>query len=237
MDDLFIRALTIDWARVAADSYVRGIGALRELSRLDFDRPVTLLCGENGSGKSTLLEALAVSAGFNAEGGTMNYRFSTYDDASDLAGALSLVRGHRRPRAGYFLRAESFFNVATVTSREYDDGTLPDYHAESHGESFLTFMRRAGGPGLFLMDEPEAALSPQRQLSLIRDIALRTRAGSQFVIATHSPIVLGVPDARILAFGPDGVAPCAYEETSSFQLTKLFIENREGLLRRLMEDD
>ena len=238
MNDRFIRALTVDWRCVGENSYLRGIGALRGLERLEFERPVTLLAGENGSGKSTLLEAVAVVAGFNGEGGTRNYRFSTYDDLSELAGAIALVRGFRRPRSGYFFRAESFFNVATAALREYNyDAAMPDYHAESHGESFLSFMQSAHPDGLYLMDEPEAALSPQRQLTLLLHIARMAGAGAQFIIATHSPILLGIPEARILNFDGDGIRPVEYEQTDSYQVTKLFLNSREALLRRLLDED
>jgi len=236
MEDRYIREIVIDWSAVPEDAYPRKVSALRGLERLRLNRNVTLLCGENGTGKSTLLEAVAVAAGFNAEGGTRNYRFSTYDDVSPLSGAVSLVRGFRRPRNGYFFRAESFFNVATVTMTEYNDGSLPDYHACSHGESFLEFMQRATPQGLYLMDEPEAALSPQRQLTLLLHIARMAQAGAQFLIATHSPVLLGLPDAEILSFDGGAVRPCDYEDTESVRIMRLFLENREGLLRRLLEE-
>ena len=233
--DLFIRALSVDWNRVERDSYLRRIPALKNLEELRFRKNVTFFAGENGSGKSTLLEALAVSYGFNAEGGTKNYNFSTYNDLSGLAEALRLSRGLMKPRAGYFFRAESFFNVATAIMEKYnDDGMLPDYHKVSHGESFLDFMSRSERQGIYLMDEPEAALSPQRQLSLLIHIAQMAEIGSQFIIVTHSPILLGVPDAEILEFSDAGIQPCAYEDTESYRITRLFIENRERMLNRLL---
>ena len=194
MNDLFIRSLSIDWGEIPASSYVRGITAIARLDELVFEGPVTVFAGDNGTGKSTLLEAIAVAAGFNAEGGTRNYRFSTYDDVSELCRAVRLVRGFRRIKVGSFLRAESFFNVASTAMREYnDDGAMEDWHAESHGESFLSFITKYRQPGLFLMDEPEAALSPQRQLTLAKHVAEKAREGSQFIIATHSPILLAIP--------------------------------------------
>ena len=151
---------------------------------------------------------------------------------------MALSKGFRRPKAGYFFRAESFFNVATVTNTEYnDDRTMPDYHARSHGESFLDFLQGYGKEGLFLMDEPEAALSPQRQLSLLIHICNMAEAGSQFIIVTHSPILLGIPGAEILSFDGDAVSPCAWEDTESYQITKLFLENREAMLKKLLEEE
>jgi len=233
--NLFIRSLSIDWKEVDSESYLRNIPALKELETLFFSRNVTFFVGENGSGKSTLLEAIAASYGFNAEGGTQNYKFSTYNDLSGLAEAIRLSRGIIKPRAGYFFRAESFFNVATAIMEKYnDDGALPDYHKVSHGESFLDFMSRPAKPGIYLMDEPEAALSPQRQLTLLIHIVRMAEAGSQFIIVSHSPILLGIPDAEILEFSDAGIHPCEYEETESFRVTKLFIENRQRMLHMLL---
>ena len=232
---LFIRSLAIDWNAVAKDSYLRDIPALKGLNEYQFRKNVTFFVGENGSGKSTLLEAIASSFGFNAEGGTRNYNFSTYHDLSGLAEALRLTRGVIQPRGGYFFRAESFFNVATAIVERYnDDGTMPDYHKVSHGESFLDFMSRPDRPGVYLMDEPEAALSPQRQLTLLIHIARMAEAGSQFIIVSHSPILLGIPDAEIAEFSEEGIRPCAYEDTESYKVTKLFIENRQRMLDLLL---
>ena len=239
---LFVRGFTIDWKRLeeqadVASSYVAEIPALRSLETFSFRSGLTFFCGENGSGKSTLLEALAVASGLNPEGGTRNYTFSTYDDCSDLAKAVRISRGPARPDWSCFLRAESFYNVASAAVREYNhDGRMPDYHARSHGESFLDFIVDNTKPGLYLMDEPEAALSPQRQLELLVYLVRMSRAGSQFIIATHSPILLGAPDAEILSF--DGtVHPVAYEETESYRITKLFVDHRERMLRELFRED
>ena len=236
MKDLLIRSLTVDWTEVAEDSYLREIPALRGLEHLAFRRPVTFFAGENGSGKSTLLEAIAVAYGFNAEGGSRNFHFSTYEDVSELGEAVRFARGTVKPGAGYFFRAESFFNVATAIVERYNDGAQPDYHQRSHGESFLEYMSRSGRPGLYLMDEPEAALSAQRQLTLLCHIAQRAAAGSQFIIATHSPILLAVPDAEILEFSESGIHPCAWRDTESYRVTKLFLDNPERMLQRLLEE-
>ena len=234
--ELFIREAQTDWTQIAADSYLRKIPALSASDTLTFTKPVTFFVGENGSGKSTLLEAIAIAAGFNPEGGSRNYNFSTCDSHSELCDALRLVRGWRRPEWGYFLRAESFYNVATaedIYSRG-PGGNPQHYHECSHGESFLKLMQNSFSEnGLFLLDEPEAALSPQRQLTLLVEIAECVQAGSQFLIATHSPILLGLPDAEILSFDGGAIHPCAYEETESYQVTKAFLTNREGMLRRL----
>ena len=234
---LFIREAAIDWDVVPRDSYLRNISALKGFSRLAFESNVTFFAGENGTGKSTLLEGIAVAYGFNAEGGTQNYRFSTYQDVSELEEAIRLVKGYRKRNSGYFFRAESFFNVATVTNLQYnDDGRLPDYHAQSHGESFLSFLQDEAREGVYLMDEPEAALSPQRQLTLMRHIYYMAMEGSQFIIATHSPILLGLPGAQILNFSDEGIWPIRYEDTESYQITKLFLERRRQMLDELFKD-
>lgn len=244
----FIRSATIDWTDVAANSYAHSIPALARLGELDFDRPVTFFAGENGSGKSTLLEAIAVAYGFNPEGGTLNYRFQTYDDVGDLWQAVRLQKGMARPTSGYFLRAESFFNVATQAEayRQSGFGAVPkeayyaryggrSFHEQSHGEGFFSLISNMSGRGLYLLDEPEAALSPQRQLALLRSMVEATRQGAQFIVASHSPILLGIPGARIYSFDDGEVRPVPYEETSSYQVTELFINNREGLLHNLLD--
>ena len=231
---LFIREAAIDWDVVPRDSYLRDIPALKGFDRLAFDSNVTFFAGENGTGKSTLLEGIAVAYGYNPEGGTRNYHFSTYQDVSELEEAIRLVKGYRKRNSGYFFRAESFFNVATVTNLQYnDDGRLPDYHAQSHGESFLSFLQDEAREGVYLMDEPEAALSPQRQLTLMLHIHSMALEGSQCIIATHSPILLGLPGAQILNFSDEGIRPIRYEDTESYQITKLFLEQRESLLNKL----
>lgn len=236
--DLLLRGFRINWDEIGGESYLREIPAIDGLKELSFSEAVTFFVGENGSGKSTLLEAIAVSYGFNPEGGTRNYRFSTYDSHSELCDAMTLVKGAGRPGWGYFLRAESFYNVATAEDRySREVGGRPQYfHQRSHGESFLALAQsQFRGRGLYLLDEPEAALSPQRQLSLLLEIVQSVRAGGQFIIVTHSPILLGIPDAQILSFDNGPVHPVSYEETDSYQVTKLFLENREQMLKRLLE--
>lgn len=237
MNENFIRAIEIDWSRVGQSSYLRGIGALRDAERVELTAPVTFFVGENGSGKSTLLEAMAVACGFNAEGGTRNYRFSTYDSHSELSGALRVIRGVRREKWGYFLRAESFYNVST---QEMEYAELPElsmrYHEKSHGESFLALAQKELRPnGLYFLDEPEAALSPERQLTLLAEIADCAKAGAQFAIVSHSPILLALPGAEILNFDFHPLASCAYEETGSYRITEMFINHRAQILKGLLE--
>lgn len=235
MNELFIRSARIDWQEIPQDSYLHAIEAIRGLEKIDFHRPITFFAGENGSGKSTLLEALAVACGFNAEGGSRNYRFSTYDSHSQLCDAMRIVRGVRRPKWGYFLRAESFYNVATA-EEGYQRAFSRKYHMQSHGESFLNLMQSQMSPeGIYFFDEPEAALSPQRQLTLLYEMRNCAQAGSQLIVATHSPILLGTPDAEILSFDEGSVHPCRYEDTASYQITKMFLNDRESLLRRMLD--
>lgn len=236
MNDLFIQKIMIDWAQVSRGSYLHDIEALQGIGALELTCPVTFFVGENGTGKSTLLEAIAVACGFNPEGGTKNYSFSTYDSHSELCGAVKIGKGYRKMRWGYFLRAESFYNVATM-EMDYADERHPSerYHEKSHGESFLAIAQRHLRPnGLYLLDEPEAALSPQRQLTLLMEIWECARQESQFFIVTHSPILLGIPDAEIWTFDDGPVHRCSYEETDSYQVTEMFINSREYLLKRLL---
>ena len=236
MDERFIRSIFIDWTLIGDDSYLREIEALKDLKTLDFNSNVTFFVGENGSGKSTLLEAMAIACGFNPEGGTKNYSFSTYDSHSELCDAIRVVRGSRKDRWGYFLRAESFYNVATMEERYADEGhESQKYHEKSHGESFLALAQNQLRPGgLYFFDEPEAALSPQRQLTLLTEIYNCAADGSQFIIATHSPILLGMPGAEILSFDSGVIHPCEYEDTESYQVTEMFINDRKRLLDRLL---
>ena len=181
MNDLYIQGLRINWDTLPKGSYVHNIPAIKSTTELKFDKPITFFFGENGSGKSTLLEAIAVEFGYNSEGGTRNYNFSTYYDISPLSESITLIKGWNRPKFGYFFRAETFFNVATASMFKYMGD---NYHANSHGEGNLRFLVY-DKPGLYLMDEPEAALSPQRQLTLLKHIHDMSKKRSQFIIATH----------------------------------------------------
>ena len=239
MKDQFIRGIQMKWENISPYSYVRSIPAVQNLQHLEFHKPITFFVGENGSGKSTLLEAIAIAEGFNPEGGTKNYSFSTYDSHSELYEAIRIIKGVRHAEWGYFLRAESFYNVATM-EEAYARGTLPSerLHQISHGESFLAVAQKHFRPnGLYLLDEPEAALSPQRQLTLLMEIDRCVKEESQFIIVTHSPILLGMPNAEILTFDDEQIHPCDYEETDSYQVTEMFINHRAHLLRRLLENE
>lgn len=232
MNDLYLQGLRIDWDTLSESSYVHNIPAIKSISEMSFRKGITFFVGENGSGKSTLLEAIAVEFGYNAEGGTKNYSFSTYYDVSPLNESITLIKGWQRPKFGYFFRAETFFNVATASMLKYDGN---NYHSNSHGEGNLLFLAY-DKPGLYLMDEPEAALSPQRQLTLLKHIYEMSKRGAQFIIATHSPILLGCPDSEILSFDEGKIAPCDYEDTLSYQITKSFLYNKQQILNDLLDD-
>jgi predicted ATPase len=244
----FIRSVTLDREGVDGGRYPFSIPALRRLETLALDEKVTFLVGENGSGKSTLIEAIAVAAGFNAEGGTRNMTVSTRASHSDLHERLRLVREPKSPRDGYFLRAESFFNVATHIE-ELDAGPaggrpiIESYggvslHEQSHGESFLSLvLNRFRGRGLYILDEPEAALSLRGQLALMRRMHDLIAEESQFIVSTHSPVLLGYPNALIYALTENGIERTPYEATEQYELTRSFLDDRERFLRHLFADD
>lgn len=235
---MFIKDVFIDWNRIERNSYLREITAINNVEKISFNKQVTFFVGENGSGKSTLLEAMAIAEGFNPEGGTKNYSFSTYDSHSELYEAIRLSR-QEKAKWGYFLRAESFYNVATKED-EYgrEPGGIPlHFHEKSHGESFLTMVQNNfKGKGLYFLDEPEAALSPQRQLTLLYEIHRCRKEGAQFFIVTHSPILLGLPDSEILTFDKGSIHPCQFEDTDSFQIMSMFLNNRDQVLKHLLDE-
>jgi predicted ATPase len=241
----------IDW-----NAFPFSVAAIGSLRAIDVRSRVLCFAGENGSGKSTLLEAVALSCGFGREGGTRNIRFATQDQPDKspdapverLADALRLT-WTKRQRDGFFLRAESFFNVATYLDRLERETTmgprpLASYggislHARSHGESFFTlFLQRFAGKGLYLLDEPEAALSAARQLALMARMhdLLQSDAESQFLIATHSPILLGFPGAQICSFDGGRIAEIAYRDTDAYVLTRRFLESPDRMLRELFAE-
>lgn len=230
----------------SSDRYPFSLPAVRELDTLDLHPKMTFFIGENGSGKSTLLEAIAVSVGFNPEGGTKNFRFGTRGSHSNLHEHLRVAKGVRRPKDGFFLRAESFFNVATEIENldaepSFGPPVIGSYggrslHEQSHGESFLALVtNRFGGKGLYILDEPEAALSPQRQLAVLSRIHDLACDESQFIIATHSPILMAYPDAWIYEFSREGVRRVAYEDTEHFQVTRDFLANPKRMLDVLLD--
>lgn len=219
-------------------AYPFSIPALASLSSVSFDRPVTFLVGENGSGKSTLIEGLAVAAGLNPEGGSQNLKFSTRSSHSSLHEHVRLAwRG--RPGKSFFLRAESFYNVASAYDalREEVQLEVPDYHLFSHGESFLEIIgSRFRGPGLYLMDEPESALSVMAQLQLLSYMNRVVGEGGQLVISSHSPILTAFPGAVIYRLNQAGIAEVEYPETEPYQLTKSFLESPTAFLRHLFAE-
>jgi len=220
--------------------YPFALPVLRNFSTLELHPAVTFLVGENGSGKSTLLEGIAAAWGFNPEGGTKNFRFATRSSHSDLHEYLLLTKSFRRPKDGFFLRAESFFNVAS----QIDDlGVVDSYggrslHEQSHGESFFALMtHRFGGQGFYVLDEPEAALSPARQLAMLSRLHELVQDRSQFIIATHSPLLMSYPDAWIYQINDDGIERVAYRDTEHYELTRSFLNSPESYLRGLLDSD
>jgi len=238
----YLRSLELKRSQIESFSkYPFCLSAVKNLSNLEFHPKVTFIVGENGTGKSTILEAIATSYGFNPEGGTKNFTFSSRDTHSELQQYIRLVKGLVKPKDGFFLRAESFYNFATNVddlNREYP-GLLGSYggtslHEQSHGESFFAvFMNRFSGKGLYILDEPEAALSPSRQMSMLTRMHDLIEAGSQFIIATHSPIIMAYPDAVIYEIN-DGIHLVKYEETEHYQIMKGFINNTQGMLDILL---
>jgi predicted ATPase len=234
----FLREVRLDPAKVTSfEDYPFCVPAIRNLTQLPLHPKVTFLVGENGAGKSTLIEAMAISLGLNAEGGSRNFNFMTQETDGELSRAITLVRGVRRPRDYYFLRAESFYTVATeIEKLGVGDGYgTRALHKQSHGESFLALFRnRFRGNGLYLLDEPEAALSPARQMSLLSLIHELSSDGSQFVIATHSPIIMAYPEATIYLFLESGIVPAAYEDTEHYRITANFFNRRDQMLKILL---
>jgi predicted ATPase len=222
------------------DAFPFFLPAIRHLTTLTFDAPVTFFAGDNGSGKSTLVEAIAIGMSFNAEGGTRNFNFATRPSESNLHAHLQMLRNVGAGRGGFFLRAESFFNVATAID---DVGAETSYggrslHEQSHGESFLALVNnRFEDDGLYVLDEPEAALSVRGQLALLRRMHDLVATGAQFIVATHSPILLALPGATIHQLTTDGMTRVAYEDAECVQLTKSFLDSPERFLRHLLSDD
>lgn len=220
---------------------------LREKGFLDFSSPITFFAGENGTGKSTLLEAIAIINGFNAEGGSRNYRFATEQTHSALWQVLQPIR-EQIATDGYFLRAESFYNAASylaeldripAASRKLTESYGgKSLHEQSHGESFLSLIQnRFGGNGLYLLDEPEAGLSPSRQMTMLVEFDRIVRAGGQMIVATHSPILMAYPQAQILQFSSDGITPISYEESEHYRTTKLFLDCPQRMVEMLLKNE
>ncbi len=235
----YVRGVRLN-AMPAANSYLSAlplIGYLDRCGELLFEAPVTFFVGENGTGKSTLIEAIAVAAGFNAEGGSRDHAFSTRKSCSELSELLTLLRSYS-PEDGFFLRAESFYNTASyldATSSMARYGGI-SFHEQSHGESFLSLIEnRFEGKGLYILDEPEAALSPRRLMALIALIDGLVRQDSQFIIATHSPILMACPHSEILEFSEDGIRKVNYRETEHYRITKSFLDDPERMIHYLTD--
>ncbi len=244
-------ALRVILRRDIVDDFSRypfSLPIVRSLESIDLHPKVTFFVGENGSGKSTLLEAIAVALGFNAEGGSRNFRFSNRESHSDLHDYLRIAKGIKRPRTGYFLRAESFFNVATeIEELDAEPSLGPpiiasyggrSLHEQSHGESFITLLtERFGEQGLYVLDEPEAALSPQRQLVALSRLHQLANEKCQFIIATHSPILMAYPDAWIYECSANGMKRIDYDDIEHVQVMRNFLADPQRMLRVLMEEN
>ncbi len=222
------------------DGYPFDIPAVKEIERLRLKSPVTFLIGENGSGKSTVIEAVAVRSGLNAEGGSRHLRFMTRKSHSSLSDHIRMVRGTDRMTDSYFLRAESFYNVATALENlspgPGDDGR--SLHDQSHGEAFFSLLKnRLTGGGFYVFDEPEAALSPQRQLAMLVLMHRLVLHRGQLLVATHSPILLAYPQATIYLLDEAGMRPVRYEETDHYVLTRRFLTDHENMMEQLIRDE
>jgi predicted ATPase len=234
----FIESVLFDRSRITdPDHYAFGLPSIKGLRKLDLHPKVTFFVGENGSGKSTMLEAIAVANGLNAEGGSRNMVFSTRESHSELYKILRLRRYHALIPDAWFMRAESLFNVATEIENlgvqsSYGPRSL---HEQSHGEAFMSLVENRFSQGLYFLDEPEAALSPQRQLEFLVLMHRIIQKDSQMVIATHSPIIMSYPDALIYSFGERGVQEIAYKDTEHYRLTRSFLESPERMLSHLLD--
>ncbi len=243
MLDLYVSEIILK-KDIEKGNYVKEIPAIKYLiehKSIKLKNKVTFFVGENAMGKSTLIEAIAVAFGFNPEGGTKNFNFSTANAHSTLFKHLTLVKS-KLPKDGFFLRAESYFNVASYIneldeSPAFSPAIINSYggvslHNQSHGESFMALVKnRFSGNGLYILDEPEAALSPRRLLSLMAEIDYLVENNSQFIIATHSPILMAYPNADILEFTCNGLNFTDYKSTEHYTLTRRILENPEKFLR------
>ena len=233
---------------IPCGNYLKELPVVKNLIKMDgihFTHNVTFLVGENGVGKSTLTEALAVASGFNAEGGTVNFDFATRASHSNLHEYLGVSRGYRRWKDGFFLRAESFYNVASNIDEMDEAGGMgapiinsyggKSLHKQSHGESFMALVEhRFGGDGLYILDEPEAALSPMRLMRLMCYMKELVKKNSQFIISTHSPILMTFPGAEVLEITEEGIESVNYKDTEHFLITKRFMDAPEKIIEELL---
>lgn len=246
-DSQYIRGIYLNRDRISSyDHFPLDLPVIRHLQEVAFHPSVTYVIGENGMGKSTLLEGIAIAYGFNPEGGTLNFNFSNYDSHSNLDEYLRLKKGVYKPKDHFFFRAETFYNLATnieeldressLGSKIIDSFGGKSLHQQSHGESFFSaFVERFQGDGLYILDEPEAALSPLRQISMLARINELVQQGSQFIISTHSPIIMAYPDAKILQISDEGMSEVALEESNHYLLMKQFFEDKDRLLHHLFQ--
>jgi predicted ATPase len=245
--DLFLRSVTLLHENICDyKTYPFTVPAIRGLNTLEFQSQVTFFVGENGSGKSTLLEAIAYQCGFNTAGGGRN-NVHDVDSSNSALGEHIRLSWLPKVTQGFFLRAESFYHFASHLDQLAKDDPTFNYqgyggkslHHQSHGESFLSlFINRFGGKGIYLLDEPEAALSPARQLAFMRIIHQLAKNGeAQFIIATHSPILLGYPNATLFSFDSNSIQSISYQETEHFQITKEFLTRTDRFLHELFRED
>ncbi len=233
----FLRMILLESEGADVSSYPFSLPVIRNFTQLELDPTITFLIGENGSGKSTLIEAIAVACRLNAEGGSQNFQFATRETHSILSDYLKVVRGARRPRDAFFLRAESFYNVASAVDAYEAEASYGgvSLHGQSHGESFMSLVKhRFRGDSLYIMDEPEAALSIQRQMEFLSELRRLIEGGSQLIIATHSPVILSYPGALIYQVTESGIRSVAYEDTDQYQLTKYFLNNYQHMLGEIL---
>lgn len=246
-DTQYIKSLNLKSENILSyESFPFNFPVIRNFTELFFHPNVTYIVGENGMGKSTLLEGIAIKFGFNPEGGTLNFNFSNYDSHSILEQYLLLAKGVYKAKDNFFFRAETFYNLAT-NIEELDQAPSPapkiidsfggeSLHKQSHGESFFTaFTNRFQGNGLYILDEPEAALSPLRQMSMLSRIHELVNEGSQFIISTHSPIIMAYPSSKIIQLSEEGMNETTLEKTNHFNIMKQFFEDKDRLLHHLFQ--
>ncbi|MFV7441544.1 AAA family ATPase [Acinetobacter pittii] len=219
--------------------YPFAVPAVNDIEQISFHPDVTFFVGENGAGKSTILEAIALALGFSEEGGTLNVRLNSASSTSNLYQYLRTIKSFRKPKDYYFLRAESYYNVGTYMNElNYVAEYGGNIHARSHGEAFIKLLtQKFKGEGLYLMDEPEAALSPTMQMVALSAIHDLVQNKSQFIIATHSPILLAYPYAKIYQISDTGISQISYEQTEHFRVTKDFLNNYSKRIQQILEDD
>lgn len=252
---LYIKGIKLE-KEIPKGNYLNNLSVIKNLKKsggIIFEKPITFFVGENGIGKSTLIEAIAVQYGFNPEGGSKNYNFSTKQTHSALYNYMTVVKGFNFAKWGYFLRAESFYNTTSyIDYLDIERGSDDDYvtylrkqevaensfssHNMSHGESFLRTVSTFGGKSLYILDEPESALSPSGIMKLMCYIQKLVKKGAQFIISTHSPLLITMPNSEIYQITDKGFDKVSYNQTEHFLITKRFLNNPEQMLRYLFED-